>query len=117
MPDQAASDPCPCCPPDGSAPWHDQVAPHLARAHAAARALLGCDHLAADAVQEALLTLWRSPTPADLRGWLVRTVVHRARHLRRTLLRATRHEHAASAHCALHAGCDNPLHAAAASAS
>jgi DNA-directed RNA polymerase specialized sigma24 family protein len=27
----------------------------LARAHAAARAMLGCDHLAADAVQEALV--------------------------------------------------------------
>jgi RNA polymerase sigma-70 factor (ECF subfamily) len=44
---------------------------------------------------------------------LVRTVVHRCRHLRRTLRRRAHHEHhAATEHCALHDGCDNPLHAA-----
>ena len=80
-------------------------------AHAVARRLLGCDHLAADAVQEALLALWREPAaPPDQRGWLVRAVVFRARHLRRTLARRQRHEHGAAVHCALHAGCDNPLH-------
>jgi RNA polymerase sigma-70 factor (ECF subfamily) len=90
------------------------VAPHLTRATQVARRLLGCDHLADDAVQEALLALWRAPEPpVEPRGWLVRAVVHRARHLRRTLRRRARHElHAASAHCELHDGCDNPLHQA-----
>lgn len=85
--------------------------PHLVRAHAAARAVLGCDHLADDAVQEALLALARTTTaPADLRGWFVRTVVHRARHLRRTLLRRRRHEDHAASRCDHHPDCDNPLH-------
>lgn len=85
----------------------------LARAHAVARRLLGCDHLAADAVQAAQIALWRrAGPPPDVRGWLVRAVVHRSRHLRRTLARRRRHEHAASEHCALHAGCANPLHVA-----
>lgn len=89
------------------------LAADLDRAHRAARALLGCDHLAADAVQEALVALWRQPmAPPDRRGWLVRAVVHRARHLRRSLLRRRRHECAAGDHCELHTGCDNPLHQA-----
>lgn len=83
----------------------------LARAHAAARAMLGCDHLAADAVQEALVALWREPTPpVDRRGWLVRTVTFRSQTLRRSLLRRHKHEHGAGEHCRLHQGCDNPLH-------
>ena len=89
------------------------LAADLERAHRAARALLGCDHLAADAVQEALVALWHQPSaPPDRRGWLVRAVVHRARHLRRTLSRRRRHECAAGDHCELHSGCDNPLHQA-----
>jgi RNA polymerase sigma-70 factor (ECF subfamily) len=88
-----------------------QLETHRAHAHAVARRLLGCDHLAADAVQEALVALWREPAaPPDPRGWLVRAVVFRARHLRRTLARRHRHEHGAAVHCELHAGCDNPLH-------
>lgn len=87
------------------------AAPHLSRAHAAARAVLGCDHLADDAVQEALLTLARTDAPpADLRGWFVRTVVHRARHLRRTLQRRRWHEEHAAHRCDHHPDCDNPLH-------
>lgn len=89
------------------------LAADLDRAHRAARALLGCDHLAADAVQEALVALWRQVSaPPDRRGWLVRAVVHRARHLRRTLSRRRRHECQAGDHCELHTGCDNPLHQA-----
>jgi len=87
------------------------LADELPHARAAARRLLGCDHLAADAVQEALLALWRETAPpADLRGWLVLAVVFRARHLRRTLARRHKHEHGAAVHCELHADCDNPLH-------
>lgn len=89
------------------------LAADLQRAHRTALALLGCDHLAADAVQEALVALWRQPTePPDRRGWLVRAVVHRARHLRRTLSRRHRHECRAGDHCELHTDCDNPLHQA-----
>lgn len=84
---------------------------HLDRARAAARAVLGCDHLADDAVQEALLALfWHREVPPDLRGWFVRAVVHRARHLRRALLRRRRHEDAAARICDHHPDCDNPLH-------
>lgn len=81
---------------------------------AAARRILGCDHLAADAVQEAMLSLWQLTTPpVDLPGWLLRAVVHRSLHQRRSLQRRIRHEqHAATAACALHDGCDNPLHRA-----
>jgi len=89
------------------------VAAHLPRLHAIARRMLGCDHLAADAVQESLVALWREPTaPPHLAGWLGRTVVHRCRHLRRTAKRRHHHEHTASADCQLHHGCDNPLHIA-----
>lgn len=95
-----------------SVPWSADVGPHLPRAEAAARRLLGCDHLAADVVQEALLVLWQQPErPPDLCGWLVLAVVHRARHLRRTLQRRRHHEHhAATTRCSLHPDCDNPLH-------
>jgi len=92
---------------------HPDLDADLLRAQRAARALLGCDHLAADAVQEALVALWQQPTPPpDRRGWLVRAVVFRARHLRRTLRRRQRHECASASHCELHRGCDNPLHQA-----
>ncbi|MCK5945140.1 MAG: sigma-70 family RNA polymerase sigma factor [Planctomycetes bacterium] len=80
---------------------------------AVARRLLGCDHLADDAAQEALLALWREPTPpTNPRAWLLTAVVLRSRQLRRSLRRRRRHEHVASHHCALHQGCDNPLHVA-----
>jgi RNA polymerase sigma-70 factor (ECF subfamily) len=101
--------------PDGPRTVSDAASPdvdaHRPHAHAVARRLLGCDHLAADAVQEALVALWREPAPPpDLRGWLTRAVVFRARHLRRSLARRHKHEHGAAVHCELHAGCDNPLH-------
>ena len=97
--------PCPQLDPS------DDLRADVARAHAAARSMLGCDHLAADAVQEALVALWRQPEPPpERRAWLVRAVVLRARHLRRTLARRQHHEHGAATHCALHQGCSNPLH-------
>jgi RNA polymerase sigma factor (sigma-70 family) len=97
------------------------LAQHLPRLHRIARRMLGCDHLAADAVQESLVTLWRQPIapaqqpgqlPEQLLGWLIRTVVHRCQHLRRTAERRQHYEHIASCHCELHQGCDNPLHIA-----
>lgn len=98
--------------PSATAPQPVALTPHLPRAHRAARRLLGCDHLADDAVQEALLAFYRLPVPPpDPAGWLVLAVCHRARHLRRTLRRRARHEHDAGAErCTHHPDCDNPLH-------
>lgn len=59
----------------------------IARHHA------GADDLAADAVQEALLLLWRRRTPpADAQRWLRAAVMHRCRHHARTRLRAERRD-------------------------
>ena len=89
-----------------------QLQQDLHRAHVAARGMLGCDHLAADAGQAALVALWRQPTPPPhRRAWLVQAVVFRARALRRAYRRRQRHEDlAAHHHCAEHRDCDNPLH-------
>jgi RNA polymerase sigma-70 factor (ECF subfamily) len=103
-------------PPDAAtaAPAHlPDPTPHLPAVRAVARRLLGCDHLADDAVQEALVALWReAEQPQNARAWLVRAVVLRSRHLRRTARRRRHHEHVASHDCDLHQGCDNPLHVA-----
>ncbi len=80
--------------PDASA-WHtsytrfeEQIKPHLTAVRATARRILGDDDAAADAVQEALISLWHmGPVPAHLRRWLLRTVVHRSLHARRTRMR------------------------------
>lgn len=64
-------------------------------------------------MQEALVALWQQDVrPTAPVAWLVRAVVLRARHLRRTTRRRRHHEHGASSHCQLHEGCDNPLHIA-----
>lgn len=82
------------------------------RAHRQARRILGCDHLAEDAVQEALLALHAEVAAPELPGpWLVRATVHRALHLRRTLQRRQRHEEEAGRSLP-DACCDNPLHQA-----
>lgn len=50
-----------------------------------AERILGCRDAARDAVQEALITLWlHPPAHTEERAWLVRTVVHRSLHQRRT---------------------------------
>ncbi len=60
---------------------------------AVARRILGSDDLAWDAVQEAFMCLWHEPSePADLRAWLVRTVVNKSRHQARSLARRRHHE-------------------------
>ena len=70
-----------------------RLAPHLPVLHAVARGILPSHDLACDAVQEALLALWRQPEePADLRGWLVRTTVHKCLHVLRREGRRNRHE-------------------------
>lgn len=83
------------------------------RLHRIARRILGCDHLAEDAVQETLIALWReSESPAHLAAWLATAVLHRSLHLRRTLRRRARHEHEAASRCFVHGECDNPFHVA-----
>ncbi|MGE0144185.1 MAG: RNA polymerase sigma factor [Planctomycetota bacterium] len=92
---------------------HDLEPELLHRLHRIARRVLGCDHLADDAVQETLIALWREgDRPAHLAAWLATAVLHRSLHLRRTLSRRAKHEHAAASRCSLHGDCDNPLHLA-----
>jgi DNA-directed RNA polymerase specialized sigma24 family protein len=58
-----------------------------------AKSILGCDHQACDAVQEAFVALWKEPVlPPNPWAWLVRAVVFRSRHARRCRLRRVRHE-------------------------
>jgi RNA polymerase sigma-70 factor (ECF subfamily) len=74
---------------------------------ARARRILGDDDAAADAVQEALIALWREKCrPAHLRGWLVRTVVHRSLHARRSRRRRSRWEAGAGSEASLCTLCD-----------
>lgn len=85
--------------------------PPTSRALTAARRLLGCSHLAEDALQEALLALWQQPAPPpNPEAWLCTAVVLRARQLRRCLRRRHHHENCATADCPHVATCDNPLH-------
>lgn len=71
----------------------DAARAHVPRLLAVARKILGSDDLAWDAVQESLILLWHEThAPADLVGWLVRTVVHRSLHHARSQRRRRRHE-------------------------
>ena len=61
------------------------VEPHLALLRRVALRILGCPEQAQDAVQEAICALWQAHgRPVEVRGWLVRTVVHRSLHRRRS---------------------------------
>ncbi len=67
--------------------------PHLVALHAVARGIVASHDLACDAVQETSLALWmQDEEPADLRGWLVRTTVHKCLHVLRREDRRGRHE-------------------------
>ncbi len=77
--------------------WEDKlaelVAPHLAQLTEVAERILGTGEQADDAVQEALVTLWNTrDLPPNPRSWLVRTVVHRSLHARRTAERRRKWE-------------------------
>lgn len=75
----------------------ESVERHLAMLRRVAMRILGCPEEAQDAVQEAILALWRvRDRPPELRGWLVRTVVHRSLHRRRSALRRRRWEEQAA---------------------
>ncbi len=74
------------------------IEPHLSRLASLARKILGSFDLALDAVQGALVALWKEDSlPRDASGWLVRAVVHRSLHASRTLRRRRRHERGAAA--------------------
>ena len=74
--------------PVSLASFEQQIQPHLPVVQATARRILGDDDAASDAVQEALIALWQSgEVPGHLRKWLLRTVVHRSLHLRRSRIR------------------------------
>lgn len=61
---------------------------HVTRVLAVARRILRSDELAEDAVQEAFVSLWRERPETDRQSaWLVRTVIHRSLHARRTAQR------------------------------
>ena len=78
------------------------VEPDLARLVQVAEKILGSGAEAEDAVQDALIALWRlKDTPPNLRGWLRRTVVHRSLHARRTAQRRKKWEERAGVDWAL----------------
>ena len=66
---------------------------HLPMLRRVAQRILGCPEQAEDAAQDALVALWsRAEPPPETRGWLVKTVIHRSLHRRRTELRRRRWE-------------------------
>lgn len=70
-----------------------EVAPYRTMLRQVAYRILRCPEQAEDAVQEAMITLWERPDrPPELRGWLVRTVIHRSLHRRRSEVRRRRWE-------------------------
>ncbi len=70
--------------------------PLFAHLVSTARLVLGDDDMSWDAVQEALISLWRERQfPSDPRAWLVAAVVHRSLHLARCRARRTKHENRA----------------------
>ena len=86
------------------------VEPHLAAMLSTASAILGCEHHARDAVQEALLSLWREPdAPPNLRAWLLRTVKHRSLALRRCCARRRRRENQVACCRKECSRCDDPV--------
>lgn len=85
----------------------EPVVDHLVRV---ARRIVASDDLAWEAVQEALVGLWqRDEPPPNPRAWLIRAVIHRSLHLRRTLLRRREHEARASKIRGELSDGDNPL--------
>ncbi|HMQ23229.1 MAG TPA: sigma factor, partial [Planctomycetota bacterium] len=82
-----------------TAPWTELFegrdgSRHLDRLRRIGLRITGCNDLASDAVQEAVIGLWRlrDDLPDDFAAWLGHAVVHRSLHLRRSALRRRRHE-------------------------
>jgi len=87
---------------DNLSSWSDDafaalVRPHIREVLRVARNQLGCEHLAWEAVQEALLSLWsRQTAPPNPKAWLIRAVLFRSLHMGRTRRRRLLHERRAS---------------------
>jgi RNA polymerase sigma-70 factor, ECF subfamily len=76
-----------------------------------ARRILGDEDAAWDAVQEALVSLWREDEmPTNLRSWLARAVVHRSLHLARCQSRRRKHEAQAQFQRVEESDRDDPAH-------
>ena len=74
--------------PEAHENFQTLIGPHLSAVQAVARRIVGDDDAASDAVQEALITLWKAgEMPPNLRRWLIRTVIHRSLHARRSRTR------------------------------
>lgn len=74
--------------------------PRLRPLRALAEKILGCNDLAEDAVQEALIALWQTKNqPHRPQAWLAQAVVNRSLHHLRTVARRRKHECAAPATC------------------
>ncbi len=87
----------------------EAIHPHVSRLVRTARRILGSDDLARDAVQEALITLWRlGPALGDTYGWLHHVVIHRSLHARRTRARRERHERCGLEECRRCASAEGP---------
>ena len=85
--------------PDSEDTFTAIVRPLLDELVRIARRQLACDHLAWEAVQDALVGLWRrSDAPENPRAWLIRAVLFRSLHIRRTTRRRHKHEGAACCH-------------------
>lgn len=83
-------------PPEGPADDLDALLASATRLRHVAHGILDDRDLAEDAVQEAMITLWKSQTvPPSPTGWLFRTIVHRSLHVRRTEHRREHYERAA----------------------
>jgi RNA polymerase sigma-70 factor (ECF subfamily) len=96
--------------------WEDQFAEvvhtRLPRLQRLARRVLHSEDLADDAVQEALLSLWKEGRmPANPEGWLVRAVVLRSLHLNRSRRRRRSYEARAGALRSEHDPCGDAARA------
>ena len=79
----------------------EATSPLLEHLLSIARRILGNDEAAWDAVQEALVSMWREDVmPSHIGSWLASTVAHRSLHLARCRSRRRRHElQAGFQHC------------------
>jgi RNA polymerase sigma-70 factor (ECF subfamily) len=69
------------------------VKPHIPLLLRVALRRMRCRDLAWNAVQDSLVTLWKSgEKPAQARPWLVQTVIHRCLHMQRTARRRQHYE-------------------------
>jgi RNA polymerase sigma-70 factor (ECF subfamily) len=85
--------PAPILRTDFSEDFSARVKPHIPLLFRVALKRMRCRDLAWDAVQDSLVTLWKTgEKPAQTRPWLVQTVIHRCLHMQRTARRRQHYE-------------------------